>query len=86
LAAVTAVGYRLSSLGNAPALGLRLSLAGIIGALGGYNYYALALPGADALAPVFGVLAPTVFIILGGGLGLLAGWFWFVRRRFVPKE
>jgi beta-N-acetylhexosaminidase len=86
LAAVTGAGYRLAAGRAEPALGLRLSLVAGIGALAGYNYFALALPGVDLGARLFGVLAPTAFVVLGGLLGLLGGWYGFVVRGIVPKD
>jgi beta-N-acetylhexosaminidase len=82
LIAAMAAGYRLGALGNGdapPTRRVRVALAGAIGALLGYNYFALGLPGAD-WAQVFGLFAATSWVVFGAMLGLGAGWYWFMRR------
>jgi len=84
LIAAVAVGYQLATLGASngetpPTRRVRVALFGAIGVLLGYNYFALGLPGADWAAP-FGLLAPTIWVLIGAGMGLGLGWYWFVRR------
>jgi len=81
LVGVLFAGYRLGTLEDAQTrLGIRVSLAGGIGVLLGYNYLALSLPGADLGFLWLGVLAGPTFALLGGILALAAGWYWFVGR------
>jgi beta-N-acetylhexosaminidase len=57
--------------------GWRVALLGAVGALLGYNWYALGLPGVDfmnALAPY----SATLLALLGGAFGLLVGWWWII--------
>jgi beta-N-acetylhexosaminidase len=79
LGAVMVMGYRLGPEETPPSQRLRVALCGAIGALAGYNFYALGLPGANA-GLAFGVLAATSFTALGAALGLSVGWYVFVRR------
>jgi beta-N-acetylhexosaminidase len=79
LAAVVVAGYRLGTLEAPPAQRVRVALAGALGALGGYNYYALALPGAN-IAQAFGVLAASAWVFFGAGIGLALGWYWFAHK------
>jgi beta-N-acetylhexosaminidase len=79
LVAVVVAGYRLGASEAPPSQRVRIALAGAIGALVGYNFYALGLPGAD-LARAFGVLAASAWVFLGAGIGLAVGWYWFARR------
>jgi len=79
LVAVVVAGYRLGAAEAPPSQRVRIALAGAIGALVGYNFYALGLPGAD-IARAFGVLAASAWIFLGAGIGLAVGWYWFARR------
>lgn len=58
-----------------PRRALRLALVGMVGAVLGYNYWALGAPGADALVPL-GVLAPVTAAALGAGIALGLGWAW----------
>lgn len=81
LVGVLFAGYRLGTLEEPQARrGIRVALAGAIGVLLGYNYFALSLPGADLGYLWLGVLAGPTFAFLGGILALAAGWFWFVGR------
>jgi beta-N-acetylhexosaminidase len=81
LAVVLVSGYRLGSNGLAhPRQGIRVALAGAIGILAAYNYYALALPGSTMAHSALDFLAAPVFAIMGGGVGLAVGWLWFVAR------
>jgi beta-N-acetylhexosaminidase len=85
LVAVLTGGYRLGTLEEPQTrLGIRVALAGAIGVLLGYNYYALSLPGTSLGFLWLGVLAGPVFGFVGGILALAAGWYWFVGR--VKKE
>jgi hypothetical protein len=77
--AVVVAGYRLSAAEAPPSQRVRIALAGAIGALVGFNFYALGLPGAD-IARAFGVLAASAWVFLGAGVGLVTGWVWFARR------
>jgi beta-N-acetylhexosaminidase len=87
LAAVLTGGYRLGTLEEPQArLGIRVALAGAIGVLVGYNYLALALPGADLGYWWLGVLAAPIYGLLGGIVGLAAGWYWFVGRMSRPTD
>ena len=81
LAAVLLSGYRLGTLEDPQTrYGVRVALAGAIGLLLGYNYVALSLPGSDVLYLWLTVFAAPVSAIMGGILGLAAGWYWFVGR------
>jgi hypothetical protein len=81
LFAVLVGGYRLGTLEEAqPRLGVRVALAGAIGVLLGYNYFALVLPGAAIAYWWLGVLAGPICGIVGGILGLAAGWYLFIGR------
>jgi hypothetical protein len=87
LVAVLTGGYRLGTLEEPQTrLGLRVALAGAIGVLLGYNYYALSLPGTSLGYLWLGVLAGPVFGFVGGILALAAGWYWFVGRLSKPPE
>jgi beta-N-acetylhexosaminidase len=79
LAAVLFAGYRLGSSETQPTRRLRVALSGAIGTLAGYNFYALGLPGANLALPL-GAWAASAFVVLGAAAGLIAGWYWFVRR------
>lgn len=79
LVAVVVAGYRIGAAEAPPAQRVRIAIAGAIGALVGYNFYALGLPGAD-FARAFGVLAASAWVFVGAGIGLAAGWYWFVYR------
>lgn len=80
LVAATLVGYRLGGKHASGNQRFRVGLAGAIGVLIGYNYFALALPGAEAAYQTFNILAATICVVMGALLGLLTGWYWFVRR------
>jgi hypothetical protein len=81
LFAVLVGGYRLGTLEDPqPRLGVRVALAGAIGVLLGYNYFALLLPGAAIAYWWLGVLAGPICGIIGGILGLAAGWYLFIGR------
>ena len=81
LVGVLFAGYRLGTLDEPQTrLGIRVALAGGIGALLGYNYFALSLPGADLGFLWLGVLAGPTYALLGGILALAGGWYWFVGR------
>jgi len=74
------IGYRLGNQEGYQTRGIRVALAGAIGVLLGYNFFALALPGSDLTFSLFGVWAASMCVLLGAGLGLAAGWYWFVRQ------
>lgn len=81
LIGVLVSGYRLGTLEAAQTrLGVRVALAGAIGMLLGYNYVALALPGARVVYLWLGALAAPASALAGGVLGLAAGWYQFVGR------
>ncbi len=81
LAAVLSGGYRLGTLDEPQArLGIRVALAGAMGVLVGYNYFALSLPGANLGYLWLGVLAGPTFALAGGILALAGGWYWFAGR------
>jgi beta-N-acetylhexosaminidase len=77
------IGLRLG--GRLPAgRGRRLALFALLGALVGYNYYALGLPGAEALGLVMPVWSATILTWLGGMAGLGLGWLRYGRTRAFP--
>jgi beta-N-acetylhexosaminidase len=81
LFAVLVGGYRLGTLEEPqPRLGVRVALAGAIGVLAGYNYFALLLPGAAIAYWWLGALAGPVCGVIGGIFGLAAGWYLVVGR------
>jgi hypothetical protein len=81
LVAVLAGGYRLGNRTESQGRhGTRVALAGAIGILITYNYFALGLPGARLAYDSLGALAAPVWAVLGGVVGLTAGLFWFVYR------
>jgi hypothetical protein len=85
LVAVLTGGYRLGTLEEPQTrLGIRVALAGGIGVLLGYNYFALSLPGSNLGFLWLGVLAGPTYAFIGGILGLAAGWYWFVGRVSKP--
>lgn len=55
--------------------GVKLFLIIAIGALIGYNYYALKLPGAAAMS-ILGFWAVPFMVWVGGLIGFGAGWWW----------
>lgn len=57
--------------------GVRVALAGVIGTLVGYNIFALGWLGLTELGGVGAFFAA----LLGGALGLVLGWYWFLRRK-----
>jgi beta-N-acetylhexosaminidase len=81
LFAVLVGGYRLGTLDEPqPRFGVRVALAGAIGVLLGYNYYALVLPGSAIAYWWLGALAGPVCGVIGGIFGLAAGWYLVVGR------
>lgn len=60
--------------------GRRLALLAALGALIGYNYYALGLPGVTALNSALPYWSGALVTWGGGLLGLGAGWFRYGRR------
>ena len=87
LVAVLTSGYRLGTLEEPQTrLGIRVALAGAIGVLIGYNYYAMSLSGSNLGYLWLGVLAGPTFALVGGILALAAGWYWFVGRAGHPPE
>ncbi len=75
LAAVLGGGYFASILGANPRQCMRVALSGAIGALLGYNVFAMGLPGTMWLD-----------MLLGAAAGLAVGWYGFVRRRWGPTH
>ncbi|MBN1318213.1 MAG: hypothetical protein JXA42_22210, partial [Anaerolineales bacterium] len=63
----------------------RLAILTIIGGLFGYNYYALALPGAEQLEALMGNWSATVLSWLIGTGTLIAGGLWLNRRIKTPN-
>ena len=59
----------------------RLALAAVIGALAGYNYMALGLPGAGLLMKMPAGLGTLLVTLIGGALALVLGVLWFRRQR-----
>jgi hypothetical protein len=87
LVAVLFGGYRIGTLEDAqPRLGVRVALAGAIGMLIGYNYFALGLPGTATAYMWLEALAAPVSAIAFGVIGLAAGWYWFVGRSLKDTE
>jgi len=81
LMAILIGGYRLGTLEESQSrLGTRVALAGGIGVLLGYNYFALSLPGSNLGYLWLGVLAGPAYGFIGGILALAVGWYWFVGR------
>jgi len=60
--------------------GARLALIAALGALAGYNYYALGLPGAAALRGALPGWGAALVTWVGGLAGLSLGWFRYGRR------
>ena len=58
---------------------IRCVLLPVIGALLGYNYLALNLPGAQAMITDMGAGAPLLFALAVGGVGLAAAYVWCSR-------
>jgi hypothetical protein len=82
LAAALVGGYRLGNNGGSQTrAGVRVALAGAIGLLLAYNYVALGLPGASWAFQSLGALAAPFWAIVGGAMGVAAGWYWFVGRK-----
>ena len=76
------VGWRVSdSKPRRPSRGLRLSILTAIGGLLGYNYFALALPGAGVLEALLGGWGATVLAWCLGGLVLVVGWVMWGRGK-----
>jgi beta-N-acetylhexosaminidase len=87
LVAVLVGGYRLGTLEDPqPRLGVRVALAGAIGMLIGYNYFALGLPGTAVAYLWLRAFAAPVSAMAFGIVGLAAGWYWFVGRRQGGQE
>ncbi|HLF03518.1 MAG TPA: glycoside hydrolase family 3 N-terminal domain-containing protein, partial [Anaerolineales bacterium] len=63
---------------EAVSAGVKLILIIAIGALAGYNYYALKLPGA-AMVSVLGFWAVPLMVWSGGLIGFGVGWWWLKR-------
>ncbi|MBM4422385.1 MAG: hypothetical protein FJ030_03205 [Chloroflexi bacterium] len=59
--------------------GVKLFLIIAIGAFGGYNYYALRLPGASALSGL-GFWAVPLVVWSGGLIAIGLGWWWLRRK------
>ena len=80
LAAAVVTGYRLGGAGANLSQRVRVALGGAIGALAGYNFFALGLPGAN-LALSFGVWAASICVLVGAAIGLALGWYGFVYKK-----
>jgi hypothetical protein len=80
-------GYRLGTLEEPqPRLGVRVSLAGAIGMLIGYNYFALGFPGTAIGYLWLKDFAAPIASIAFGIVGLALGWYWFVGRAPGERE
>jgi beta-N-acetylhexosaminidase len=73
------IGYRTGAESVSRTQRVRTALAGAIGVLAGYNFFALGLPGAGLFAGL-GHWAASVCVVLGATAGVAVGWFWFVYR------
>ncbi|MEK7311963.1 MAG: glycoside hydrolase family 3 N-terminal domain-containing protein [Chloroflexota bacterium] len=81
LAIMAGVAWRVTnSRVEAVSDGVKLFLIIAIGALAGYNYYALKLPGAAAVS-VLGFWAVPLMVWSGGLIGFGAGWWWLRRQK-----
>jgi beta-N-acetylhexosaminidase len=58
---------------------IRIALIAAIGALVGYNYIALGLPGSRALIIHLGPVMGMISAVIGGGISIM--FFWYLRRR-----
>jgi hypothetical protein len=85
LAVFGLVGLRLGQ-GLPAGRGRRLGLFAALGALVGYNYYALHLPGAAALGDALPLWGATVITWIGGVAGLGLGWLRYGRARAFPSS
>ena len=72
--------YRLGAPELNPRRALRLALTTVIGALLGYNWFALELPGWIESRGILGNWAGTLWVVLGMAIGLLVGWLIFRKR------
>ncbi len=80
-------GYRLGTLEESqPRLGVRVALAGAIGMLIGYNYFALGFPGTAIGYLWLRDFAAPIASIAFGIVGLALGWYWFVGRAPGDRE
>lgn len=73
-------GYRLGEPAHSPRRALRFALAAGLGALLGYNWFALELPGFAEARGLFGQWGATLWAVLGSAGGLVVGWLLFRRR------
>ncbi|MBL8096338.1 MAG: glycoside hydrolase family 3 protein [Anaerolineales bacterium] len=73
-------GYRLGGPEQSPRRAMRMALVAVIGALLGYNWFALQLPGFDEARGLFGQWGGSLWVLFGMGLGLFAGWLIFRKR------
>ena len=74
-------GYRLGAPENSPRRALRLALSAVIGALLGYNWFALRLPGFEQARGLFGQWGGSLWVVLGMAVGLLVGWLFFRKSQ-----
>lgn len=74
-----AAGWQLGGGAAQPRRAVRVALLGAVGALIGYNVFALDFPGMMWLATYLSGLAPALCVFVGASLGLALGWWW-VRR------
>jgi beta-N-acetylhexosaminidase len=86
LAAAMVTGYRLGGWDANPRPAVRVAVAGAIGVLLGYNYYALRFPGADLLFFGAGDWAVLISVAVGGVLGVGSGWYVWARRATAGAE
>jgi beta-N-acetylhexosaminidase len=70
---------------DAEKLRVRFALACIVGALLGYDYLALGLPGAAPMVIAFGAVAGLVVTLLGGVVGFGAAEAWFFLELRLPN-
>lgn len=74
------VGYRLGGPDESPRRALRLALSAVIGALLGYNWFALELPGFALARGLFGQWGASLWVVFGMIAGLGIGWLIFRKR------
>ena len=83
IALVGGAGYFVSNLnGLRKGMQVRCVLVTVIGALAGYNYLALQLPGSATLIETIGAFAGLLLAVIGGVVGLALAQTWCRRPKF----